>query len=125
MTTRLHKLAVLSAVLAAGTLAPPALAAHSTAAGTEPVRVYRDLWSPDARDAALHPHYLPSQTVPQPPTWPRNPQVLTPPVRHTGGSESGDGLGAAPLAGIIAAAAAALAAAARVTLRRRQARPVA
>ncbi|HEY7075563.1 MAG TPA: hypothetical protein VH418_09340 [Solirubrobacteraceae bacterium] len=123
--TRLHKLAALAAVLAAGALAPPALAYPQAAPGTLTAHSYQDLRSPDARDAALHPQYPQRRTVPQPPTWPRHPQVLTPSTaRHTPASGGGGGLGTAPLAGILAAvalAAAALAAGAR----RRQARPVA
>jgi hypothetical protein len=127
MTSRLHKLAALSAVLAAGTFAAPALALPQATGNAGPVApVYQDLRSPDTRDAALHPHYLPPRTAPQPPTWPAHPQPITPPAAHTAASgNGGDGLGTAPLAGIVAAAAAALAAATRVTLRRRQARSVA
>ena len=113
MISRLHKLAVLAAVLAAGALAPAALAEQPATPGSGPVPLSQDLRSPDARDAALHPHYLQRRAVPQPPATA---------ARHTAGS--GGGLGTAPLAGILAAAglaAAALTAAAR----RRQARPVA
>jgi hypothetical protein len=124
MTPRLHKLAALSAVLAAGTFAPPALALHQAAGKAEPARVHQDLRSPDARDAALHPRYLQRWTVMQPPTWPVDPQPLVPPAPHPAASGSGgDGLDTAPLAAGIAALAAAFGVG--VSLRRRQARSVA
>ena len=125
MTSRLHKLAVLSAVLAAGILAPPALALPQSVGDSVPVPVrhYQDLRSPDARDAALRPHYYGQRgALPQP----QRPQALTPSAaRHTPPSGSaGSGIGTAPLAAILAAAALALAALA-TTARRRQARSVA
>jgi hypothetical protein len=123
MNSRLNKLAALSAVLAAGTFAPPALALHQAAGDATPARVHQDLRSPDARDAALHPHYLQRWTVLQPPTWPAHPQPITPPAQHATGGGSGGGLDAAPLAGGIAALAAAFGVG--VSLRRRQARSVA
>jgi hypothetical protein len=122
MTSRLNKLAALSAVLAAGTFAPPALAYHQAAGDAAPASVQQDLRSPDARDAALHPRYLQRSTAPQPPTWPAHPQPIAPPARHMGGSGDG-GVDAPPLAGGLAVLAAALCAGA--TLRRRQARSVA
>jgi hypothetical protein len=120
---RLNKLAALSAVLAAGTFAPPALAYHGSAADVQPVRIHQDLRSPDARDAARHPHYLLRGTLPQPPTWPAHPQPITPPARHTAASGSDGGLDTAPLAGGIAALAAVCGVG--LSLRRRQARSMA
>lgn len=110
MTSRLHKLAALSAVLAAGTFASPALAYHAAAGEVQPVRVNQDLRSPDARDAALHPHYMHRGPV-------------SPPAPHPAAGGSDGGLGTAPLAGGIAALAAACGIG--VSLRRRQARSMA